>query len=138
MTRYLLDTNIVLRLSNPLDAQYELATDVVFALVAQGNECVVTPQVLIEFWVVATRPTSVNGFGWSLDQATASIDRLLDRFPLLEDRLEIFSIWLELITSNRIVGKRSHDIRLVAVMLAHGVDFGVASNIQVIHPQTVT
>jgi predicted nucleic acid-binding protein len=92
MTRYLLDTNIVLRLSNPFDIQYDLATDAVFNLTAQGHQCVITSQVLIEFWVVATRPARVNGFGWSTEQAKASVEQLLDRFPLLEDRLEFFQL----------------------------------------------
>lgn len=101
---------------------------------------------LIEFWVVATRPTTVNGFGWTIEQANNSIERLLDRFPLLEDRSEIFSIWLQLISDNRIQGKRAHDIRLIAVMLAHDIDhlltlnpndFAVEASISVIHPLMV-
>ncbi|MBE9012259.1 type II toxin-antitoxin system VapC family toxin [Pseudanabaenaceae cyanobacterium LEGE 13415] len=146
MSQYLLDTNIVLRLSNPIDPQHILATDAIFRLIAQGHQCVITPQVLFEFWVVATRPTTVNGLGWTTEQANDSIERLLDRFPLLEERPEIFPLWLQLVNDNNIQGKRSHDIRLIAVMLSHSVDhlltlnpndFAVTASITVIHPQTV-
>lgn len=154
MTRYLLDTNVVLRFSNPLDAQHSLAVHSVSRLALQGHQSVLTAQVLIEFWVVATRPTSVNGLGWSVEKANSTTAQLLSGFALLEDRPEVFSTWLELVTINNIKGKRSHDIRLIAIMLAHGVDHlltfnpsdfavtlacarGSASNIAVIHPRTV-
>jgi predicted nucleic acid-binding protein len=147
MTRYLLDTNVVLRFANTLDARHSLVVRAIGGLLEQNNECVVTAQVLIEFWVVATRPTTVNGFGWSVEETKASVDRLLYLFPLLEDCSEIFSTWLELVSTNNIKGKQSHDIRLVAVMLAYGVDhlltfnpndFAIVSNITVIHPQALT
>jgi len=54
MTKYLLDTNVVLRLSNPSDDQHELVTEAIATLLTQGNECYLTAQVLIELWVVAT------------------------------------------------------------------------------------
>jgi hypothetical protein len=46
-------------------------------IIGQGGECFLTPQVLIEFWVVATRPLEVNGLGWTtqktrLEAATLS------------------------------------------------------------------
>ena len=63
MAQYLLDTNIVLRFSNPSDTQHSLAAEAVATLLAQGGECYLTAQVLIELWVVATRPVDVNGLG---------------------------------------------------------------------------
>jgi predicted nucleic acid-binding protein len=83
--RYLLDTNIILRFCNPSDIQHELVTEAVATLLAQGNECYLTPQVLIEMWVVATRPTDVNGLGWSSAYTRNVIDELCKRFPLAED-----------------------------------------------------
>jgi hypothetical protein len=43
----------------------------------RGYECVITAQVLIEFWVVATRPIEVNGLGWSVEKTRAKINRLI-------------------------------------------------------------
>ena len=146
MTQYLLDTNVVLRFANTLDPQHSLVVRAIRNLLAQDNECFITAQVLIEFWVVTTRPTSVNGFGWNVEQAIVSVAQLRTLFPLLEDRPEIFPIWLELVTTNKIKGKRSHDIRLIAIMLSHNVDhlltfnpsdFAIASTLTIVHPETL-
>jgi len=144
MTRYLLDTNVVLRFCNPSDVQHSLATDAIACLLTQGDECFLTAQVLIEFWVVATRPVEVNGLGWAVEGTRSTIDQLLNRFPLLEDSSQIFPNWLQLVTVNRITGKRTHDVRIVAVMLAHGVthlltfnpsDFIASAGITIVPPQ---
>jgi predicted nucleic acid-binding protein len=49
MTCYLLDTNILLRASDPSSPSYTLAVEAVSRLLSQGDECVITAQVLIEF-----------------------------------------------------------------------------------------
>ncbi|MBD1943421.1 type II toxin-antitoxin system VapC family toxin [Coleofasciculus sp. FACHB-712] len=144
MTRYLLDTNVVLRLSSPTDVQHSLAIDAISCLLTQENECFLTAQVLVEFWVVATRPIEVNGLGWAVEQTRNTVDQLLDRFPLLEEIPQIFPNWLDLVTINRVMGKRTHDVRIVAVMLAHGIthlltfnprDFTGISGITIVRPQ---
>jgi predicted nucleic acid-binding protein len=144
MTRYLLDTNVVLRFCNPSDVQHSLATDAISCLLTQGDECFLTAQVLIEFWVVATRPVEVNGLGWAVEETRSTIDQLLNRFPLLEESSHIFPNWLQLVTVYRITGKRTHDVRSVAVMLAHGVthlltfnpsDFIASAGITIVPPQ---
>lgn len=61
MTRYLLDTNVILRFCNPSDLQHDLAKEAISCLLNQADECFLTAQVLIELWVVATRPVQVNG-----------------------------------------------------------------------------
>jgi predicted nucleic acid-binding protein len=144
MIRYLLDTNIILRFCNPSDVQHDLATEAIFYLLNQGDECFLTGQVLIELWVVATRPVEVNGLGWTTDKTRTIIDELLNRFPLLEESPQIFLNWLDLVTTDQVMGKRTHDARLIAVMLANNIthiltfnpsDFALPSRITVICPQ---
>lgn len=146
MTKYLLDTNVVLRFSNPSDEQHGLATEAVVTLLMRADECYLTAQVLIELWVVATRPVDVNGLGWSIEQTRNIIDQLLERFPIAEEAPLIFTNWLALVTENQIKGKRTHDIRLVAVMSAFNIshvltlnpnDFAGISGIKVVHPQDI-
>jgi predicted nucleic acid-binding protein len=146
MTRYLLDTNVVMRFCNASDIQHRLATDAISRLLAQEDECLLTAQVLVEFWVVATRPTDVNGLAWTVEQARSTIDQLLDRFRLLEETSQIFPTWLNLVTNSRVIGKRTHDVRILATMLSHGIthlltfnpsDFIITSSITVIHPQAL-
>ena len=144
MTVYLLDTNVVMRFCNPSDKQHQLATNAVSLLLAQANECFLAAQVIIEFWVVATRPAEVNGLGWSIGQTRNTVDQLLDRFPLLDESPQIFINWLDLVTAQNVMGKRTHDARIVAAMLANGIthlltfnpsDFTGISSITVTHPQ---
>ncbi|MGA9379097.1 MAG: type II toxin-antitoxin system VapC family toxin [Phormidium sp.] len=144
MTKYLLDTNVVLRFCNPDDLQHHLAREAIYCLLNQADECFLTAQVLIELWVVATRPVEVNGLGWSTEKTRNIIDELLNRFPLLEESSQIFPHWLDLVTTNKIRGKRTHDARLIAVMLTNGIthlltfnptDFALNSSITVARPQ---
>ncbi|MEQ8996507.1 MAG: type II toxin-antitoxin system VapC family toxin [Coleofasciculus sp. B1-GNL1-01] len=144
MTRYLLDTNIILRFCNRSDLDHTLAVDAVTQLLNQGDECFITAQILIEFWVVATRPVEVNGLGWTTEQVHDIIQQLLVQFPLLEESPDIFPNWLSLVSANKVMGKRTHDARIVAVMLTHAIthlltfnpkDFTVAQNIIIVHPQ---
>lgn len=41
--------------------------------------------------------------------------------PLLDDTADLFTHWLQLVSTYRVVGRRVHDARLVAAMLVHGI-----------------
>ena len=58
---FLLDTSILVRLANATDAQHPVATQAVVELHRRGEVLHITPQVLIEFRNVATRPKTANG-----------------------------------------------------------------------------
>ena len=144
MANYLFDTNILLRLSDRISANYALARDATYILIEQGHKCCLTSQIIIEFWVVATRPTEVNGLGWTPERTKNQINQFLTRFTVLEETPEIFNLWFQLVTDYNIKGKRTHDIRLLAVMKAHNIthlltfnpdDFLPLPNIIIVQPQ---
>jgi predicted nucleic acid-binding protein len=144
MTQYLLDTNILLRAADVSSASHLQANEAINHIVTNGDDCVITSQVLIEFWVVATRPTNVNGLGWNTSQTIDYVNDLLNNFILLPETPDIFFQWLQLVKDNDIKGKRSHDIRLLAVMKCHNIthlltlnpqDFIKISEIIIVHPQ---
>ncbi len=146
MSQYLLDTNILLRSVDTSSDQHPLATDCVYQLLQNGNECLITSQVLIEFWVVVTRPVEVNGLGWSSPTTQERINQFLSQFTFLEETPEIFTHWFQLVTLHKIKGKRTHDIRLLAVMKANKIthlltfnpeDFLPIPNIKIVHPQEI-
>jgi predicted nucleic acid-binding protein len=146
MTKYLLDTNILLRASDPNSSSYLIAMNAVDTIIKQGGECFITSQNLIEFWVVATRPTDVNGLGWTTSKTSTEIGQILTQFSLLSETPDIFTNWLQLVTDNDIKGKRTHDIRLLAVMKVHSIshlltfnpdDFIQPQNITIVHPQDI-
>jgi predicted nucleic acid-binding protein len=121
MTRYLIDTNVLLRSAVSTSARNPAAAGAISSLLAQGDELFLAPQVLTEFWSVATRPAAVNGLGWPVDVVCGEIERLLDQFPLLPETAVVFGEWLRLVTKHKIVGKQVHDTRLVAILNTHQV-----------------
>lgn len=146
MVNYLLDTNILLRMSDSTSPLNLLAGQVAARLLQQQNQLYITGQNIIEFWVVATRPTEVNGLGWAVERTRSEIQQILNQFPILEETPQIFPYWLQLVTQYQLQGKRVHDARLVAVMLAYNVthlltfnpdDFRRIEEITVVSPESV-
>lgn len=146
MTDYLLDTNVLLRMSDSTSPVNLLAGRAAATLFKQQNRLFITSQNIVEFWVVATRPAQVNGLGWSVQQTRTEIEQILSQFPLLEETPEIFPYWFNLVTTYQFQGKRVHDARLVAVMLTYGIthlltfnpdDFKSINEIVVVHPQAI-
>jgi predicted nucleic acid-binding protein len=117
----LLDTNILGRMLEPGHPQHRVAHDATDALVLRGDNLCVVPQVLYEFWVVATRPVAVNGLGLTVAQAAAELIRLRALFPLLADTPAIYPEWESLVVAHNVIGKNAHDARLVAAMAVHGL-----------------
>lgn len=117
----LIDTNIVLRFKNANSPQFEQVTNRLTQLVNESHNLVISPQVLYEFYTVATRPLEQNGFGLSCEESLAEMDNLCSVFKLLPDNDKIFSHWLHLIKKYEVKGKKSHDTRLVAFMLSHQI-----------------
>jgi predicted nucleic acid-binding protein len=118
---YLLDTNMLVRLGNTMDARHVIAEAAVFELHRRNEVLHITPQVLIEFRNVATRPTAVNGLGLTAAAAEAKAAVFEATFPLLAETQDIFPAWKALVGAIGVVGKQVHDARLVAVCHAHKV-----------------
>lgn len=119
--RVLLDTNLLLRMDDELHPQHADSVAAVSRFPALGLEGVLVPQVLYEFWTVATRPTAVNGLGLDPAQVRVLIDDWTALFPLLRDERGVFPRWYDLVTTGDVKGKQAHDARLVAAMQRHGV-----------------
>ncbi|RAM52862.1 MAG: PIN domain nuclease [Hapalosiphonaceae cyanobacterium JJU2] len=146
MTSYLLDTNIILRFADTHSFEYGIINNAIFQILLQGGQCFITPQVLIEFWVVATRPVTVNGLGWTSEETERAVQMLINQFEWLQETPDIFRIWLNLATTHRISGKRTHDLRIQAVVLAHNIshiltlnpkDFVEVKGITIVHPKSI-
>ena len=68
-----LDTNILGRMAEPGHLQYQVALDATDAVRRRGDIPCVIPQVLYEFWVIATRPVAQNGLGLTAVQARSEL-----------------------------------------------------------------
>ena len=116
---YLLDTSILARLANTTDTLYAVATHAVLELHRRGEALHVTPQNLVEFRNVATRPVSLNGLGLAPLEAEAKAAGFEAAFPLLAETPDIFPLWKAVVGTLAVVGKQVYDARLVAVCHAH-------------------
>jgi hypothetical protein len=59
------------------------------ALALADTEPVLAPQVLFEFWVVATRPAANNGLDWTVTRTRDAIARLRGEFRVLQEPPEV-------------------------------------------------
>jgi len=116
---YLVDTNVLLRLSAPADPRHAPARRAVELL--EGSGLFVSGQNFIEFWSVTTRPLANNGLGKTPAVARKLLDWLEQAFPLLPESAEVYDRWRELVTRFGVSGVKVHDTRLVAVMLANNI-----------------
>jgi len=128
MASYLLDTNVVLRLIDREDPQHKVCRVAVDTLIEREDEICLAPQVLVEFWVAATRPRENNGFGWLPKDTDYHIGRLCDFFRVRPERSDIFARWRKLVTETSVCGKHAHDARLAAFMLVHNINTIVTLN----------
>jgi predicted nucleic acid-binding protein len=119
--RILLDTNVVLRLGDKGHATHADALAAIDWLDANGHECVIVPQVLYEYWGVATRPSENNGLDMPVADADAAVSHWITVFRLLLDERGVFTYWRDLVATNEVKGKGAHDARLVAAMQRHGL-----------------
>jgi hypothetical protein len=78
-------------------------------------------QVLIEYWVVATRPADSNGFGLTPAEAEGDLAALLGMLPCPSEPPDIAKRWLARVTTYQVAGKPAHDARLVAWMETHAI-----------------
>lgn len=144
---FAVDTNILLRSIEDGHVAQPIAQNGLFGLRDRGEILSIFPQNLVEFWAVATRPIANNRLGWSVDRATQELANLKNLFVVVADTEAILAEWERLVVLHRVIGKQSHDARLVAAMLVHGVtnlltfnadDFKRYDEITVVNPQDVT
>ena len=119
--RILLDTNILLRLDDKTHRHHADVQSAVELLGKSGHEMVLVPQVIYEYWVVATRPMDVNGLGLDVIRVNEIVTEWLELFTLLRDERSVFRFWHELVVQHVVKGKNAHDARIVAAMQRHAV-----------------
>ncbi len=143
---YLLDANILLRSVDATSEQHEVVLRALASLVARENNLLVSAQGFAEFWAVATRPITVNGLGYSTSLVRQKIEQFRSTYGFLPDHSGSFEIWLELVTKHQVIGKPTHDARLVALMKAHKLeiiltintsDFKRFTEVKAVHPQEI-
>jgi predicted nucleic acid-binding protein len=141
----LVDTNVLLRRTQPDHPDHAVAVESVARLLDDGVQLFVTFQNMAEFWNVATRPIGNNGMGLSIRRTVAELDMIERVLTVLPDTPAVYPQWKRLVVSHNVLGVKVHDTRLVAAMHVHGLDriltFNVADfvrfNIGCLHPAAV-
>jgi predicted nucleic acid-binding protein len=116
---YLIDTNVLLRLSRQDDPQYKLVKAALARLDEQGEELYFALQNIAEIWNVCTRPSSRNGYGLSIAETNRCIEEIERTMTFLPDNAEVYSIWRQLVIAHQVRGVQVHDARLAAIMQAY-------------------
>lgn len=142
----LLDTNVLGRLVNPADPAHSLSLESIAVARQRGYRPAIVPQVVYEFWVIATRPAEQNGLGMSVSEVESDLAKCFEMFDLFRDERAIFDNWHALVLRYEVKGKQAHDARLAAAMMRHGIqylltfneaDFSRFEGITIVNPKTV-
>lgn len=143
---YLLDTNILLRLSEKRSSEFKLVRPVLDSLAGKKVRLCYTSQNLMEFWNVSTRPIERNGHGLSITETDEEARGIETAFELLPDRETIHSEWRRIVVLYGVSGVQVHDAHIVAAMKVHGIkhiltlndqDFVRYSDITAVHPRHI-
>src|SRR5689334_22192166 len=143
---YLLDTNILLRLSKRSDPHHGLVKAALDLLTDRGADICCTPQNVSEFWNVCTRPSDRNGFGLSVTETDDALRAIERTITVLPDNDQIYRVWRVLVVRHQVKGVQVHDARLAAAMQVHGIshiltlnqpDFVRYSKLSVVHPRDI-
>ena len=141
--RYLVDTNLLLRLARQGDSQQPLISTAIAELGRQGSELCYSMQNIAECWNVFTRPVERNGYGLTIAETNERVKQIEHTMTFLPDSDQVYSIWRQLVVTNNVRGVQVHDARLAAIMMAYGLthiltlnqlDFLRFTDIQAIHP----
>lgn len=140
------DTNIGLRWVQRGSPASPVVARALRILHARGEQLWMAPQNFVEFWSVATRPIPVNGLDLSCIRANELLRRVESVFGILPELPEVQLIWRNLVLIHDVRGRKVHDARLVAFMMAHGIkniltfngsDFARYPEITAIDPSTI-
>lgn len=126
----LIDTNVLLRTLQPHHPHCSIAERAITHLRTYDEALCVGVQNIVELWAVATRPQTENGLGMTTSAAVKEVAAIKQFFLLLPEGRPEFPTWEKLVSTYGVAGKNVHDTRLVATMIAHGVDQILTFNIQ--------
>ena len=141
----LIDTNILLRRTQPDHQHYTVAVESVAQLLGTGEPVYFTLQNISEFWDVVTRPVANNGLGFTSAVALTEVEKIELTLMRLPDTAAVDTEWKRLVVQYSIIGSKVHDARLLTTMNVHGIRRILTFNtndftrygIEVLHPTSL-
>jgi len=119
------DTNVLLAATDKSRRTHQAATQF---LNTDPRRLALTPQIVREYLVVATRPVAANGLGLTVTDAVTNIEEFLADMEFLDETLATTRHLLDLVGRGLAEGKQIHDANLVATALAHRASALVTDN----------
>src|SRR3954471_4260988 len=98
----LLDSNILLRISQRGEPHYAIIRLALVTLRRFGTRLCYTSQTLGEFWNASTRRLNQNGFGLSIRETNAIAREFERDFEFLADSREVHDHWRGLLLAHQI------------------------------------
>jgi predicted nucleic acid-binding protein len=126
--RVLVDTNLLLYLTDDQSEFYQPTRLAIEMLTGDGVGPCMTMQNVLEFWAVCMRPRVSGGFEFGHDKAEARLEDLENTFSVLPESAEMYDLWRRILREHEVRGRQVYDARLVAAMHAHGVQTILAKN----------
>ena len=114
--KYLLDTNILLRLIELTHKHHKETSEALRKLRQQNCTFYILLQNISEFWNVCTRPKDKNGLGLSITETDLQLKRFERFFKFLPDTTEVYENWRELVVNHSVSGVQVHDAKIAATM----------------------
>lgn len=96
-SRYLVDTNILVRMFDNLNPKYPIARKAVDSLALRNMDLAYTMQNMAEFWNVSTRPKQRNGFGLTVGETENNARKIERGFTFLPDTADVYREWSKLV-----------------------------------------
>jgi predicted nucleic acid-binding protein len=145
--RIMLDTNILLRISEPAHPHYAPVMSALQAMAAAGHGFCIASQTVSEFLAVATRSVADRGLGMQAAAADGELSKLIGLLELLYESETVIDRLRRLVVLHNVSGKSVHDTKLVASMVANSVthlltldirDFARFTEVAVLDPRSLT
>ena len=127
---HLVDTGVLLRLVNRADPAHEEVRKCLRTLRGAGDQFAVSPQNIVEFWNVSTRPSTARG-GYGLSASVTEhhlqvIERICDVIP---DSPNLYRVLRQPVVAHAVKGVQAHDARLVAWMKTQAISQIITFNV---------
>ncbi|HYX24522.1 MAG TPA: PIN domain-containing protein [Thermoanaerobaculia bacterium] len=124
---WFVDTNVLIYATNAQSPWNQQATAVLNEARQRGVNFVISPQILREYLVSATRAAPSPLL--SSAEALENVELFQKEFRIVSDTPDVAANLVTLVRQYGVLGKQVHDTNIVAVMLTHGVSRLLTHNV---------
>jgi predicted nucleic acid-binding protein len=126
--RLFVDTNVLIFATNSLSPWHQPAQGFLEEASRLRIELVISPQILREYMVAATR-SSVGAASLPLSSVLSNVRTFQDSFRVVEENAQVSAQLVNLISQVSVGGKQIHDANIVATMQTHNIGHLLTHNL---------